>query len=388
MKYSLIALCPEELKDSVSRELKSLGAEAITASYKAVYFEVTEENFYKVHLRLRTASTIIQMIKKYGNVSVRGTFNLSNKISWSELFSSHKTFRIDANITERGTDFPSSNELSKQVRLSIEAHFKKNNLQVPKVSLNDPQVIITVFYSKGTLVFGFNTARTSLHKRGYRLEGHPAPLKETMASALIDLMGYDGSQVFLDPMCGSGTLCIEACYLAMNKAAQIHRKKGAFGFEHLKSFNSLLWRKLQDEAREAKKDSPTQKIFASDLSDAYIQLAQKNALRARVEKHIDFKTVSFFELEKPSDQGIALINLPYGERLGKKEEFLEFYKKIGDHLKKNFTGWKIGLFVSEESPWKFIGLHPSRKIPLLNGSIKTKLLIFDIYEGTKKKIKA
>ena len=224
-------------------------------------------------------------------------------------------------------------------------HLEKKGEKIPRVSLTEPQVMITAFYAKGALVFGVNTSRVSLHKRGYRLEGHPAPLKETMASALLDMMGYDGSQPFLDPMCGSGTLAIEACYKALGKAAHIHRKKGVFGFEYLSDFNSELWRKLQDKARKEKKEELQAPIFASDLDSKYVDLAKKNALRARVEKHMNFSQASFFDLEKPAPNGVMLTNLPYGERLSKEDDFLEFYKQIGDHMKKNFSVYKILNFI-------------------------------------------
>lgn len=384
MNYQLLALCPDELKGVVAKELESLGATETKEAFKAVYFSVSERDYYRVHLRARTPSTFIRVLKSFGKVSVRGVFNLAGKVAWSDVFSSKKTYRIDANIAERGEEFPSSNEFSRQVRLAIEAHFQKKDLEIPKVSVKEPQVVITAFYAKGTLVFGVNTSKHSLHKRGYRLDGHPAPIKETMASALLDMMGYDGTTAFLDPMCGSGTIAIEACYKALNKACHIHRKKGLFGFEHLKDFNSELWRSLQDEARQEKEEAPAYPIYASDIDASYVDLASKNALRARVEKYMKLETTSFFDIDKPAPSGILLTNMPYGERLWTEEDFLAFYKKVGDHLKQKFTGWKIGLFVAEDSPWKFIGLKPTRKIPLLNGSIKTKLLIFEIYEGSKR----
>ena len=145
MIYQLLALCPEELKETVSRELEGLGAFEIEEAFKAVYFKVSEEDYYNVHLKLRTVSSLIRVIKKHGKVSVKGTFNLSKKIDWSEVFTSHRSYRIDANITERGPDFPSSNEFSKQVRLGIEAHFEKKGLKIPRVSLTEPQVMITSF---------------------------------------------------------------------------------------------------------------------------------------------------------------------------------------------------------------------------------------------------
>jgi len=387
MNYSLIALYPAELEKVVIDELTSLGATNIIPLYKAVSFEVSEENYYNCHLKLRTASTIIRTVKIFNRINPREIARQAKTINWTNLFAPNKKFRVDATLTERGANLPSSNEISKNIRLAIENSFEKKKLDIPTVSIKEPQVLITAFYSKNSLTIGVNTAKVSLHKRGYRLEGHPATLKETMAAALVDLVGYDGTQTFLDPMCGSGTIGIEACYKALKKAPQIHRKKNMFGFEHLKDFNSNLWREIQERTRKEKHEDLTAPIFLSDVEEKYTELAKNNALRARVEKHISFQTSSIFDLAKPAASGILLSNLPYGERIGEKEALKKFYQDIGTHLKHNFSGWKIGLFVNEESPWKFIGLHPSKKHNLLNGSIKTKLLIFDIYDGSKKRKK-
>ena len=148
-----------------------------------------------------------------------------------------------------------------------------------------------------------------------------------------------------------------------------------------------LFRDIQDEVRAEKIDEPWAPIYASDLSEKFVGFAKDNALRARVEKHIDFKTGSFFDFEKPAEKGLIVTNLPYGDRIdpGEQEEIEDFYKKVGDHLKQNFTGWRAALFVSENAPWKKIGLRPSRRYNLKNGSIKTKLLVYEMYSGSKKK---
>ena len=206
-----------------------------------------------------------------------------------------------------------------------------------------------------------------------------------MSASLLKIAGFKGQTTFLDPMCGSGTIAIEAAFIALNKACNIHRKKGQFGLEQLKSFDRDLWRSVQQKLRDAKNTEPEHKIYACDLNPDYVAAAKDNALRARVEKYISFEAKSFFDLEKPEETGVLIANLPYGERLDVEGESLEeFYRKIGDHLKQNFSSWQAYLFVNEQSPWKQMGLKPSRKIPLLNGSIKTKLLVYDLYRGSKK----
>jgi putative N6-adenine-specific DNA methylase len=172
----------------------------------------------------------------------------------------------------------------------------------------------------------------------------------------------------------------------LGKAALNHRKKGEFGFERLAFFNAKLWREIQDQARDAKRDALPAPIFASDISANYIEAARDNALRARVEKYMTFFKSDFFDSKPPVAEGLLITNLPYGERI--KGEFVgddeSFFKAIGDKLKRDYSGWRAAILAAEESPWKFIGLKPTRKIKLLNGSIPVRLLVFDLYRGSKK----
>lgn len=385
MTIQMFATCPEEIKSVLKQELKEQGAQNIKDGYRAVYFSVSDEKYYKCHLKLSTASNLFRVLKECSAKSEAIIFSQAKRIKWHKIFDRAKGYRVDGIAGDRGQDALSSNAISKCVRQAIEDDFLHFTNEKPKVDLKDPQVIVTVFVYKGRAMISLKTSGKSLHKRSYRLAGHPAPLKETMAAALLRLSGYDGSMDLLDPMCGSGTIAIEAAMIATNKSCNIHRKKGQFGFEHLLDFNSNLWRGIQDQCRKEKKDLPEGKIFASDINQDYLDGARNNALRARVEKYIDFELADFTQLHKPSEKGLIICNLPYGERLSVKGEDLEtFYKTIGDVLKNNFAGWKACLFVNEQSPWKRIGLKPSRKINLLNGSIKTKLLTFDLYEGRSK----
>lgn len=382
----LIATCPEETKEILITELKELGAKNIEPGYMSVEFEVTEKQFYKIHLKVRTASQIHLKIKKVPASSMVILNSQAKRIKWEEIFGVNKTYRIDAVAGDRGEDFMSANEISKTVRLSLENRFEHKTGEIPKVNLKEPDVIINAYLYKGKATLSVNTSGLTLHKRGYKNDKHPAPMKETLASALLDITEYKGDIALYDPMCGSGTIVIEAAMKALNKGANIHRKKGNFAFERLKMFNSLLFRDVQDEVRKEKAEDLWAKIYASDIEDSFVEAARDNALRARVEKHIEFNSGSFFDFKKPEAKGLIVTNLPYGDRIGpgEKEEIAEFYKRVGDHLKQNFTGWKAALFVSEEAPWKNIGLRPTRRYSLKNGSIKTKLLVYDMYEGSKK----
>ncbi len=384
--HTMIAICPEETKGILALELKNLGATQIDPQFKAVHFNVNDRDFYEIHLKLRTASRLLKVIKTFAAKDERMLYDQARRIPWSSHISPEQTFTIEGIPGERGEGVMSANTISKRVREGLQNWFVEKNLSKPLVGLEDPDISLVAFVREGRCILSLETSGKSLHKRGYRSDKHPAPIKETLASALLMMLEYDGSQNFYDPMCGSGTIAIEACSMALGKAALIHRKKGDFGFERLSFFNKDLWRKVQDDARLERESAPPAKIFASDINAKYVEAARENALRARVEKYIDFSQGDFFKANAPATSGLMVTNLPYGERIkgeGKDQE-LAFYKAIGDTLKKKYSGWRAALLVSEESPWKFIGLKPSRKFTLLNGSIPVKLVVFDLYSGSKR----
>lgn len=394
MNIQLIATCPEELQPVLIQELQELGADQISPLYKAILFEVDEAKYYKAHLVLSTASRILKVLKIF-KAPVPGTLYgiASKKIPWDEIFSVKQTFRVDGSTEDRGNRALSSNDISKKVRQGIEDYFANKVGNIPAVDLKEPDLVFVAHMAKQKVFLSIESSgKKSLHKRGYRTtSSHEAPLKETLAAAILRLSGYRGDTVLMDPMCGSGTIVIEACFLALQKACNIHRKKGEFGFEQFGDFNSALWRTVQDEVRLLKRSEIDHPIYASDIQETYVNESRQTALRARVEKYIQFSRQSFFDVQKPAETGIIVSNLPYGERLnprdssGQEADLEDFYKKVGDHLKQQFTGWKACLLVQDESPWESIGLKPSKKIKILNGSIPSKLLIFDLYAGTKKR---
>ena len=385
-EIDVVVTCPDETKGVLADELRELGASNIVEGYRAVQCTVDRELFYRLHLKLRTASRILRVIKEFAASDKKMLFDQARRVPWTKIFDSTRTFLIEGVPADRGPGVLGSNEISKAVREGLQHAWEVKTGVMPVVDLKEPKVVLVAWIRKGRCVLSIDTTGKTLHKRGYRMEGHPAPIKETLASAILRLAGYDGKQVLFDPMCGSGTIAIEAAYIALRKSPQIHRKKGEFGFEWLLDFDRELWRKVQDEVRAERLNEPLAPVFASDISPNFVELARKNALRARVEKDIQFAVGRFQDAKAPASSGLLIANLPYGERLNRDDVGLkELYVTIGDTLKNRFKGWRAALLVAEDSPWKFIGLKPTRKIPLLNGSIAAKLLIFDIYEGSKRR---
>ena len=237
-------------------------------------------------------------------------------------------------------------------------------------------VTLVAHVRRGVCTLGLDTAGRALHKRGWRLPGHPAVLKETLAASILLLAGYDGSEVLLDPMCGSGTLAIEGAYIALNKAPLIHRGKDDFGFEHQAGFDRALWRRVSDQVRAAKLPTPRAPIFASDIDRDYVDLARRTALRARVEKHMTLAVASACDLTPPAASGLLVANLPYGERLGR-DNLSELYRNIGRALRDRFAAWRVALLVPIDAPREALGVRPKREVALTNGALEVRLLLTD-----------
>jgi putative N6-adenine-specific DNA methylase len=380
----LIATCPEETKPALVQELEPLGATGLVPGFRAVSFEASDELFYELHLKLRTASRILRIIKEVPAKNPPMLYSQVRRIPWCELFDAQHAFMVESlGADAEGGMTPK--QVITQVREGIREVFGRELGHAPPVDTEEPKVVIVAHLARGRCTLSLDTSGKSLHKRGYRESGHPAPLKETLAAAILLMAGYDGTQPFMDPMCGSGTLAIEAAMMAVRKAPRIHRKKGEFYFEWLKGFDRQLWRATQDRVRAEKLEAPPAPIIASDIDAGYVAMAQKSALKARVERYITFATRRFQDCEPCAERGLLVTNLPYGDRIGSREgDVRQLYEEVGDTLKQKFSGWQAAILAASASPYKAIGLKPSRTIALMNGSIPCKLLLFELYSGSRR----
>lgn len=380
----LIATCPEETKPALVQELEALGATGLVPGFRAVSFEASDESFYELHLKLRTASRILRVVKEVPAKNPPMLYSQVRRIPWGELFDAQHAFMVESlGADAEGGMTPK--QVITQVREGIRDVFSRELGHAPPVDTEEPKVVVVAHLARGRCTLSFDTSGKSLHKRGYRESGHPAPLKETLAAAILLMAGYDGTQPFMDPMCGSGTLAIEAAMMAVRKAPRIHRKKGEFYFEWLKGLDRQLWRATQDRVRAEKLEAPPAPILASDIDASYVAMAQKSALKARVERYMTFATRRFQDCEPCADRGLLVTNLPYGDRIGSREgDVRQLYEEVGDTLKQKFSGWQAAILAASASPYKAIGLKPSRTIALMNGSIPCKLLLFELYSGSRR----
>jgi putative N6-adenine-specific DNA methylase len=377
LDYQLYATCPDELTGLLAKEITSIGGTNVRTAYRVVYFNASREVAYKSHLHSRLASRIFRVLKEIPAHSPTIIFDKAKKIRFHEIFSEGHPVSINVVASNDENKIP-NHLIGSKLREAINDCFQHHLKIMPNQSSWDAVIGITGYFHKKRLMVSIDTSFESLHRRGFRVEGHPAPLKETLAAALLAVCEYDGTTCFFDPMCGSGTIAIEAAQIAMNRAPLVHRKKGGFGFEYLLDFDPELWETILDQARRAERPAKVG-IFASDLEPQFIEIAKRTVRNARLETVVQLETKDFFQTDKPAESGLLIANIPYGLRMTEKEVSGEFLRAIGDHLKNHFKGWRCGILAPASSPLKEIGLKSQKQASFLNGTVPVKFVLFDIY---------
>ncbi|HSA60555.1 MAG TPA: hypothetical protein VLJ37_12820 [bacterium] len=368
-----IATCPHETVGVLAAELSALGVKEQTLLHRGVAFEADLETAYRAHLSLRTASRIQRVVKEFQVSKLQEFREGLQRIEWTEWLRSHRPFTVTPALTDPPAQALGEEAVIDAVVRSVQgAAFKKGPPRFDPDA--DNPITIVPFVRNGACVLGIDTAGRALHKRGWRLTGHPAVLKETLAASILMLAGYTGQEALLDPMCGSGTIVIEAAYIALGKAPLIHRGKDDFALEHLAGFDRNLWRRVSDRLRVAKRDALPAPIYASDIEPKYVDVARASALRARVEKYLTFSVKPIQEWSPPEPTGLLIANLPYGERLGA-GVLKALYQDVGRVLKERFADWRIALLVPRDAPIHLLGLKTRQEILLMNGALPVRLLL-------------
>lgn len=368
-----IATCPHETVKVLAAELRALGIQEQTTLHRGVAFDADLEAAYRAHLGLRTASRIQRVVGEFAVPDLSALHAGLQQIAWPSFLRSHRPFTVVPALTDPHAQALGETAVIESVVQSVQkGAFEKSAPRFDPEAENP--ITIVLFVRNGTCVLGIDTAGRALHKRGWRLTGHPAVLKETLAASILLLAGYTGQEPLLDPMCGSGTIAIEAAYIALHKAPLIHRGKDDFALEHLAGFDRTLWRRVSDQLRAAKKNVLPAPIYASDIRAEYVDVARASALRARVEKYLEFAVKPFQEWAPPAPSGLLVANLPYGERIGA-GVINTLYREIGQVIQSRFSNWRIALLVPADAPIHLLTLKAHQEVPLMNGALPVKLLL-------------
>lgn len=364
------------LEEVLAKELQSMGAQDVEKGNRLVKFKGDLGFLYKANLNARTALRFLVPIAEFQIRSEDHLYKQLRKLEWSEYMTQHQTMVIDAQVHSR--QYRNSMFMALKCKDAIADYFRDNTGKRPDVDKENPDVRFHLHIQDRFVTLSLDSSGESLHKRGYRQMTNAAPINEVLAAGILKLTGWTEHGTLMDPMCGSGTLLIEAALMAHNIPANIFREE--FAFERWENFDENLWDKIREISLNKEKNFHGQ-ILGRDKAPSAIQKAIYNVEKALFEGIIDIEAGDFFRSPKPAEKGTIIFNPPYGERLPHAEDF---YSKIGDRLKKEYQGYEAWIISSDLEAVKSIGLRPSRRIKLFNGSLECKLLKYEMYSGSKK----
>ncbi len=365
------------LEQVLADELKAIGAEDIEILKRAVSFTGDKEIMYRSNYCCRTALRILKPIAKFSVNSAEELYNNVKRINWPQYLDLNGTFAIDETVGS--SVFSHTKFVALKAKDAIADRFRMKFGKRPSVDVRNPDLRINIHIYKEDCTVSIDSSGDPLYKRGYRVLTDKAPINEILAAGMILLSGWEKDCNFIDPMCGSGTILIEAAMYANNIPPGVFR---SFGFEKWNDFDKKLWEKIVEDESSKQCDFNFE-IVGSDRSYKAVEIARQNLKEANLQNHITLFHNSIEKQSPPKAKGIMITNPPYGERMEVNDQ-IELYKKIGDSLKKNYAGYSAWLISSDFNALKNIGLRPSRKIALFNGQLECKYLRFDIYEGSKK----
>ena len=376
--FKMIAKTFFGFEEILAKELQQLGAQDVEIGTRAVSFKGDKGFMYKANLSLRTALKILKPIYYFKATNDQNLYKGIQGIDWSKYFGDNQTFVIDTTI--HSDNFKHSQFVSQKAKDAIVDQFREKTGQRPSIDKDFPDLRINIHIDRDQVSVSLDTSGASLHHRGYRTATNIAPINEVLAAGMLLLSGWDGSSDFLDPMCGSGTLLAEAAMIACNIPANINRKE--FAFEKWNDWDNDLFDQIIDALMKRTKEFH-HTIIGYDKAPSAVQKAKDNMQNANLDEYITISQANFFDSKKENTGPLHMVfNPPYGERLDIEME--RFYREIGDTLKNNYPNTNAWFITANLEALKFVGLRPSRKIKLFNGSLEARLVKYEMYEGSKK----
>ena len=376
------AICPRGLEELLVAELAAVGASELKAIHGGVHFSGDWSVCYKANLESRLATRILRHVVKSPYRNEEDIYHLALRQLWPNHFKVTRSFRVVTTAIKcplRSLDF-----VTLRVKDAVCDRFRADTGRRPSVNTKNPEVRIHLFITEQQAPLYLDTSGEPLYMRGHKLAKIGAPLKENLAAGILRLSGWQPGTPLLDPMCGSGTFLLEAAQMCLDDAPGLSREPGDFGFEHLKSFDAGLWRKLQREAAERRREATALPLFGSDISADAVARTQQNLAGAGLDDLVTLQQADLLTRLAPAPTGVMVANPPYGERLGSEEELAAFYPALGDALKQRFTGWNCWFLSADTRLPKLIRLQTSRKIPLYNGALECRLYNIEVVAGSRR----
>ena len=380
-KSAIVVTCFPEQSPWLASEIEALGFEVVSTNISEVETVGYMDDCLRLNMWLRTGSRVLYQIQRFPAKNANDLYSRVRAIPWEKYLHADGYFSITSyvkNDTIRDDRFANVRVKDAIVDRMVEKTGKR-----PDSGPNKDRTVIHIYWKEDKVRIYFDTSGETIAKHGYRKLPFKAPMIESLAASTIRASEWDAQAPFVNPMCGSGTLAIEAALLAINKAPGLEREN--FGFMHIKGYDEESWQGYQRLAKlQMKAPAPGLKIVASDMNRDAIKAARANAKTAGVEELIDFQLCDFRETQMPEEPGVIMINPEYGERLGEEEKLLEVYRQIGDFFKQKCQGYTGFIFTGNMNLAKSIGLRTSARIPFYNAKIECRLLKYELYKGSKK----
>ena len=377
--FPMVAKTLFGLEEILALELKTLGAQSVKIGVRNVQFVGDTGFMYKANLCLRTALRILKPIHRRNILEINEVYQAMYGIQWEDIMSENSTFAIRATVMTSNPK--NSMYVAQKAKDGLVDRFFNHVGSRPNVDKDFPDFSIHLYVTDKIVEISLDSSGASLHQRGYRSATNIAPINEVLAAGILMLSGWRGDSDFLDPMCGSGTLLIEAAMIACNIPPNLNRKE--FAFQKWSDWNNELYEKIEESALN-KTRTFSYNITGYDKAPSAIRKAAQNISNANLEDFINIDREDFFRTEKlDSEKSLhILFNPPYGERLTIDVDV--FYGRIGDKLKQSYSGSQAWFITANMEALKFVGLRPSRRIKLFNGKLESKLVKYELYSGTKK----
>ena len=369
------------LEQVLATELVQLGANNVQVERRAVSFTGDKRMLYTANMCLRTASRVLVPILSFKAQKADDIYEQVKALDWTQYMTIKTTFQIDATVYS--DYFRHSQFVTYRVKDAIVDYWMERENQRPSVKLEGADLYLNVHIAGDRVTLSLDSSGESLHKRGYRVANTQAPINEALAAGMLLLAGWNGQSDFYDPMCGSGTLLIEAALIARNIAPGVYRQ--GFAFEKWADFDADLWDEVyNDDSREREFKH---KIYGSDAGFYAVQAATKNIQSASLQRDIEVKQIRMEELrlaETNTEGALVMINPPYGERLSQDKNVLRLYQDMGTALKHQFSGATAWIISSNEDALKCVGLRPAKKIHLVNGDLECLFNKYELFKGDRK----
>ena len=376
------ATCPRGLELLLADELRELKAAKVHAVGGGVEFIGDFLLCYRVNLESRIASRVLWQAANGRYQSEDDIYRVSFALPWTDWFDAGRTIRVDVSATK--SPLTSLNFVTLKIKDAVCDNIRRVLGRRPSVDTREPDIPIQAHLTDRHVTLYLDTTGEPLFKRGRRLATGEAPLRENLAAGILRLAGWSPEIPLLDPMCGSGTILIEAACMALDIAPGLGRH---FAFENFKNFDARCWREGLQQAAARQRPKSLLAIYGSDRSADALKAARANLSAAAIERVVNLKRANVLEISAPAKQGIIVTNPPYGVRLGDQQQLAEFYPRLGDVLKKQFSGWSAYLLSADMRLPKLIRLAASKRTPLYNGALDCRLFEYKIVEGGMRKKK-